>query len=223
MNRDMDEQALDAATILATMLKLRGQLTAYRGKYGQFHSVAFDGQPNVPNPQLLTNCRVLHDRMEIIRHLRPGGRFAEVGTFKGDFIVKAMDVYEPTEIHLFDMSFDNILDENKKILDSVGCVTYHAGDSSSLLMGMPDAYFDVIYVDADHSYRGVWKDLEAAHLKVKPDGYIVCNDYTNFDPIQMLPYGVYSAVNRFATEFGYRFDYLALGAWGFHDVALRRW
>jgi len=56
---------------------------------------------------------------------------------------------------------------------------------------------------------------------LKPDGRLICNDYTTWDPIQCIPYGVYSAVNRFANERSLQFEFLALHPYGFHDVCLR--
>ena len=40
-----------------------------------------------------------------------------------------------------------------------------------------DNYFDWVYVDADHSYEGCLKDLEAYDSKVKQDGYIWGHDW----------------------------------------------
>jgi hypothetical protein len=203
--------------------ELRSAIADYRKEHKMFYPGMFDGAPNVPRAELLTNCRVLHDRDEIIRHLPKKGKFAEVGTMYGDFIVRVLKINEPAEVHVFDFGMNNIRTEHRVTLDAYGGVRYHVGDSSASMAKMPDEYFDVIYVDADHSFAGVSKDLIQAGRKIKPSGYIVCNDYTNFDPIQLVPFGVYSAVNQFANENNFRFEYLALSPFGFHDVALRRW
>ncbi len=41
----------------------------------------------------------------------------------------------------------------------------------------PDQYFDYIYIDDEHSYRGVWADLNNYFSKVKVGGYIIGDDY----------------------------------------------
>ena len=213
----------DIEHIDSQLVKLRLTINEFRNKHKTLYPGLLDGAPNVPRPELLTNCRVLNDRHEIIRHLPKKGVFAEVGTMYGDFIVRVIDINQPAEVHLFDYAMNNIRTENKSKLDTYGNVKYYVGDSSENMATMPDEYFDVIYIDADHSFDGVWKDLMQAIKKIKPCGYIVCNDYTIFDPIQMSPYGVYSAVNRFVNENNFRFEFIALAPFGFHDVAIRRW
>jgi len=107
----------------------------------------------VPRPDLLTECRVLHDRLEIFRHLPPGGVLAEVGTMFGDYIVQLLDVYRPSEVHVFDYGLNNLRPQHKATLDTYGSVTFHVGDSLTKLSELPDHHFDVIYGDADLSPR----------------------------------------------------------------------
>jgi ubiquinone/menaquinone biosynthesis C-methylase UbiE len=218
----LEERASDVERIDVHFKQLRSMIRDFGSKHKMFYPRLFDGAPSVPRPELLTNCRVLNNRLEIIRGLPQGGVFAEIGTMYGDFIVRVLEINQPEEVHIFDYGMQNISAANKVKLDAYGKVKYHVGDSSSNLASLPDEYFDVIYIDADHSFHGVWKDLMQAIKKIKPSGYIVCNDYTNFDPIQVIPYGVYAAVNKFANEYNFRFEFLALSSMGFHDVALRR-
>jgi Methyltransferase domain len=218
-----EELERDIANIDSQVLTLRLTINDFRNKHQMLYPGMIDGAPNVPRPELLTNCRVLNDRHEIIRHLPTKRVFAEVGTMFGDFIVRVIEIGQPAEVHIFDYGMNNIRAENKAKLDAYGNVKYYVGDSSQSMAKMPDEYFDAIYIDADHSFDGVWKDLMQAVKKIAPAGYIICNDYTNFDPLQVAPYGVYSAVNKFANENNFRFEYIALSPFGFHDVALRRW
>jgi hypothetical protein len=55
----------------------------------------------------------------------------------------------------------------------------------------------MVYIDADHSYNGVKRDLNAFYPKVKSGGIIAGHDYTNLD------YGVFQAVDEFCKENNY--------------------
>jgi len=153
----------DIKRINSQLVKLRLAIKEFRNKHQMLYPGLLDGAPNVPRPELLTNCRILNDRHEIIRHLP--GALAEVGTMYGDFIVRVIDISQPAEVHLFDYRRNNIRPENKLKLDGYGNVKYYVGDSSENMAKMPNEYFDVIYIDANHSFDGVWKDLMQAIKK----------------------------------------------------------
>ena len=53
---------------------------------------------------------------------------------------------------------------------------------------------DVVFVDADHSYKAALSDLRSAHLMLKEDGIILCHDFAMWKP------GVIRAVNEFALQ-----------------------
>jgi SAM-dependent methyltransferase len=216
------DKAADAAALDAAFQDVRQRIRDYLVRHNEFYPGLYDGPRVVPRNELLADCRVLASRLDIIAKLPQRGRFAEVGTLFGDFIVQVIEINRPSEVHLFDYSFESLRPENRARLGAFGHVTYHLGDSSTQLAGFADACFDIVYVDADHSYDGVLKDLHQALRVLKPDGWLVCNDYTLWDPTQCLPYGVYSAINRFANENNLRFEFLGLHQDGFHDVALRR-
>jgi hypothetical protein len=211
---------------LRTLLRdLQHRQWMYKQNHGEIWSGVFDGPPSLPAPHLLADCQVTNNRIDIIEALPKGGTFAEIGTLHGDFIVKVIEISQPEAVHLFDLDFSNLRPENYERIQAYGKATFHLGDSSSQLSKLAESAkgaFDIIYIDADHSYEGVWKDLTAALPILKPRGYLVCNDYTTWDPIGCCPYGVFSAVNRFATEHEFYFTHLALESCGFHDVALQR-
>jgi len=56
-----------------------------------------------------------------------------------------------------------------------------------------DNSFDVIFIDADHSYEGVKKDIQNYLPKLKPSGFLICHDYNS--PSWM---GVKQACNEYA-------------------------
>lgn len=57
-------------------------------------------------------------------------------------------------------------------------ITLNRGKSEAVLSKFPNAYFDWVYVDGNHYYEYVLKDLEICYLKVKPGGLIAGDDYT---------------------------------------------
>lgn len=66
----------------------------------------------------------------------------------------------------------------------------------------PDASFDFIYVDADHSEAAVSADLRAWWPKLKPGGLFFGDDYADTDNPGEGRYGVVEAVEKWAEEMG---------------------
>ena len=105
---------------------------------------------------------------------------------------------------------------------SVGIIELHNGDASEVLSTFDDHYFDWIYVDADHSYKGVQSDIAVAVHKVKQDGLLVFDDYTYWSPLECQRYGVEQAVNELCVRDGWKVVYFSLGHFGYCNVAVRR-
>lgn len=62
----------------------------------------------------------------------------------------------------------------------------------------PDEYFDLIYIDADHTYEGCKKDMEDWWPKVKKGGFFTGDDYTRKRAKYTgVVFGVVEAVNEF--------------------------
>jgi hypothetical protein len=62
----------------------------------------------------------------------------------------------------------------------------------------PDEYFDLIYVDADHSYDGCLKDLQDWYPKVRKGGFFVGDDFRNLlAPNTLSKIKVVKAVRKF--------------------------
>jgi hypothetical protein len=125
-------------------------------------------------------------------------------------------------MHIFDIDFTPFDQAAFQSSIGNGTVELHQGDSSAALATLPDRSFDFIYIDGDHAYEGVVKDLAMAAQKIKADGWIVCNDYTIYSPVEKMQYGVYRAVNEFCWREGFEIVFLGLHYWSYHDVALRR-
>jgi precorrin-6B methylase 2 len=192
----------------------------------QFYVDAADRFADVVPPQLseihLRNSRVLPSRDHILPLMPTGGICAEIGTQTGDFAKLIISVMQPVKLHIYDIDYTAFDYAHFTPAMERGTVELHQGDSSTLLANVPDRHFDFIYIDGDHSYEGIVKDLEQAARKIKHEGWIVCNDYTIYSPLEEMQYGVYRAVNEFCIAQGFEIVYLGLHPWSYHDVALRR-
>ena len=151
-------------------------------------------------PQLderhLRRCSVVPHRRALLERLPKGGAVAEVGTLHGDFAREILQIVEPLELHLIDHEIHARVREMAEDQALRDRVRVHHGDSADTLASFPDGSFDWIYIDAQHAYEGVKRDIEVARRKVKTDGLPVFNDYTIWSYVEMQPYGVVAAVNE---------------------------
>jgi hypothetical protein len=175
------------------------------------------------------NCRLVESRVKMLEYLPKDSVVAEVGTQYGRFAEKIISIAKPQKLHLIDYSFDSFKEEvsqkEKNIFQEGienGNIELHEGDSSTILSSFPDGYFDWIYIDADHAYEGVCKDIQQGYTKVKPDGMMVFNDYTNWSVCEVMPYGVARAVNEFCMANNWEVVFLALQSLGYHDIAIKK-
>jgi hypothetical protein len=79
-------------------------------------------------------------------------------------------------------------------------VKIHRAYSFDVAKEYPDEYFDLIYIDADHTYEGVKKDLNDWYPKLKHCGIFCGHDYARkvHDTAKgKLTFGVVEAVNEF--------------------------
>jgi spermidine synthase len=176
------------------------------------------GKLSKPLPAtLLADCRMCASRYDLVEALPRGGRVVEVGTQKGDFARHILARCNPATLHLVDLDF-SVLDPT---VAQDPRVQVHQGLSHEVLANFPDAYFDWVYIDADHSYAGATRDADAAAAKVKPGGFLVFNDFAHMDPF-LGAYGVHRAVVDFAVARRWPFAWFAYDPMALYDVALRR-
>jgi hypothetical protein len=65
----------------------------------------------------------------------------------------------------------------------------------------PDNYFDLIYIDADHTYEGCLQDIKDWYPKVKSGGFVTGDDYTRARAKYTgVVFGVIEAVDEFFKE-----------------------
>lgn len=172
--------------------------------------------------EAVENCRVFANRHRAIESLPKGGIVGEVGTQTGHFADHIYKTTKPEKLHLFDLSLEWF--DKSVLVDPIrrGDVEIHLGDSSTELNKFPKEHFDWLYIDGDHSYSGIQKDIAAAVQRVKRDGILVFNDYTVWSPLEVCNYGVLKAINELVNAGEWEFVYMAMHPWGYHDVALRR-
>jgi hypothetical protein len=134
-------------------------------------------------------------RIDIFKKLNKKSIICEIGIFRGDF---SKQIYEtlPKELHLVDVfcgsgytgdkdglnyiytdDMNVFYEELKKLYKNDNTVKIIKNKSENYLKTIDDDYFDIIYIDGDHSYEGVSIDLELSRQKVKNNGYITGHDY----------------------------------------------
>jgi SAM-dependent methyltransferase len=84
-------------------------------------------------------------------------------------------LYQNEEINKYDI-FGQFKRNCKKFIDS-GKLKYIKGKTLDVVDQFEDESFDIILIDADHSYEGVLNDIYHYLPKVKKDGLLVFHDY----------------------------------------------
>lgn len=188
-------------------------------------------------------ARLFANRIDAIEMWPNGGHIAEVGVAFGDFsqaIIesarpKKFDAYDIFQMHDMEVIWGHPSDYyfkgkthkefyEKRFSDmmSSGSLRVFEGDGADEISGRDSQYYDVIYIDARHLYDEVLRDAKAAIPKLKPDGLLVFNDYTLYDPFLKTAYGVVQVVNELCASGDWHMAYFALERNMFCDVGLIR-
>jgi predicted O-methyltransferase YrrM len=112
----------------------------------------------------------------------------EIGVSEGLFTEEILAEVKPKKLHLVDpweskphISYYEKVCTKLKVQVESGQVEIHRGKSQDVSEQFADKYFDWIYVDGNHSYKSVQRDLELYYPKVKRYGFIAGDDYTLFE------------------------------------------
>ena len=137
-------------------------------------------------------------RLRLLERMPQSAVCAEIGVWKGDFSKSILEITLPKRLHLIDPwtfqeefpdrwyggrrtntqeDMDEIYQSVWSMFRDVSGVMIHQGFSENVLQEFEDHYFDWLYIDGNHSYEYVLKDLELSFLKVKPGGIITGDDY----------------------------------------------
>ena len=205
------------------LLKARDAWMAVMSDFRDDRGLVCPPIPPMLQDRHLENCRIVANRDRIIQLMPREGRIAEIGVLAGDFSRVLLDECYPKELHLVDLDLEShgIIGRFSGEVAS-GQVILHQGKSSRVLKLFPNHYFDFIYIDADHGYEGVRKDIMVAKQKIRHDGFLIFNDYTYWSPVECIPYGVMRAVNELCLDEGWQVVYLALDPYMYCDAAISR-
>ena len=157
-------------------------------------------------------------RLDMIAKLVPThGTYAEMGVLAGEFSKQLFTILNPKKLVLIDLfegytgsgdqDGNNMqmynLQECRNAIQITYCrnpeVILEQGDTVQCLSKYDDNSFDMIYIDADHSFTGVQRDLTMAFQKVKPNGWIMGHDYDmNMEKAKSYyNFGTKAAVDQF--------------------------
>lgn len=146
-------------------------------------------------------------------------RIAEIGVYKGDFSKYILDTCEVVEKYYMIDPWRNLEDWNKPantsndefemFYNNTIVETNFASEKRIVLRGkttevinkIEDKTLDFIYIDGDHTLKGITIDLLATWDKIKDDGFIAGDDFcpsiwqhsNDFEPTLIFPFVLYFA------------------------------
>lgn len=202
-----------------------------------------DPVPRLPQ-YLLDRARLLADREAILPLLPKQKVIVEVGVALGDFSDLFVRICEPRRFIAIDLfklhempelwgrptrevfhggthgayyrtRFHHLIEDGKMVVME--------GGSETLLATLDEQSIDIAYIDAEHSFDSVKRDLAVIRTKIKDDGYIILNDYIMNDvEASNAAYGVIHAANEFMIAENWEMIYFAFHSYMYCDVVLRK-
>lgn len=139
----------------------------------------------------------LQERKALLRRMPRSSICAEIGVWKGDFSQEILKIVKPRELHLIDpwefqsshpnrmwggkvarsqQDMDAIFHGVAERFKGSPEIQIHRGDSENVLASFQAGYFDWIYVDGNHYYDYILRDLELSWALVKRGGYVTGDD-----------------------------------------------
>ena len=166
--------------------------------------------------------QVFATRKEMMRHfIIPESVVVEIGVWRGEFSEYLVSL-NPAKLHLIDpwkgvvpsgdvdgnfVSYADLDSEYLRMVDRYRTndkVVLHRAFSGEAIATFQDASIDIAYIDGDHSYDGVLRDLEALLPKMKKNGIICGHDYEmNLEKAHTVyNFGVKRAVDEWCSKHG---------------------
>ena len=163
----------------------------------------FEAKGGCPSPD--SDSNKTGDRRFLLDNMPKNSIGAEIGVHMGEFSQQILEIISPKELHLIDpwehqassiyrnAWYGGGAKEGQNEMDAryayvcnkfeqkthIEQVKIHRGYSTDNLDKFPDEYFDWVYIDGNHLYEYVKKDLEMSLCKTKIGGYITGDDYTD--------------------------------------------
>ncbi len=182
--------------------------------------------------------KILPDRQALISELvLPGSVGAEIGVYRGAFS-KELLALKPAKLFLVDAwakykgyELDSICHEDQEANIQATEENVSNGlknGTTSIIKGFSTEVaarwqtpLDWFFLDSNHTEEHVAADLRSWSIHLKPDGFIMCHDYTDRPGVKAMNFGVVAACDQFCREHDWEITHITQE----HDwpsVALRR-
>ena len=146
-----------------------------------------------------------YKKQDFFDTIRPNSIIAEIGVLDGEHAAEILQHCKPKELWLIDpwenydtyQRYRGNYEKVKKLFannESVKIIKNYSVEASKLF---EDHYFDVVYIDGNHSYDYVKADIAHWLPKVKKDGFICGDDFN----LQADWPGVYRAAAEFIIKY----------------------
>jgi predicted O-methyltransferase YrrM len=127
----------------------------------------------------------------LIKYIFPdNSNYLEIGTYSGNSALLVKKINPTLNIKCIDPYFENLEYEldlfSATSMDELYYQTYKLlnenniqlirGESEKILPVFEDNYFDIIFIDGDHKYESVEKDILNSYPKVKNNGIMFGHD-----------------------------------------------
>jgi len=142
-------------------------------------------------------------RRFLLEMLPAGSVGVEIGVHQGDFSQALLEIVAPAQLHLVDpwkhepspayakAWYGGRAEQGQAEMDArhaavlarfdreiqAGQVIVHRGCSEDVLPGLPDDSLDWVYIDGNHLYEFVARDLALSLAKTRPGGLVTGDDY----------------------------------------------
>jgi len=131
---------------------------------------------------------------------------AEIGVWTGKFTKQVLDIVQPKQYHLIDPwkfmpqypnrwyggsraysktvpvrsqpDMDRIYNEVEREFGTIPCIHIHRIKASQAATKFAKASFDWVYIDGDHSYKEVRKDIQLYYPLIKSGGFLCGDDWS---------------------------------------------